>query len=120
MKNSILNEIIREEILKEYHHSYDNGLIKNVENIITLIKKKSYDDTFQSFSYIIKSLNKERITVTPTENDITSIDCFGNILYIPKSELNNDNRLAQLIYHELGHLTNVVKADTSQQIKKRI
>lgn len=133
LKRKNVKNIIKEAIntyLFEYHHSGNNDLYNDTINIgkkIVEYFKKGWDG---KTPYIYKSLsfdetNYKTIYVYLTDSDVSQYEVWSTIK-ISKSLVedainsNSYQRLLSAIYHELGHMVNLVKSNSLYQAKKDI
>ena len=117
MKKININENQYNMIL-EYHHAYGNGLEDDAEKIAYIavdMVKRGYSIK----TYYINSLDK-KITVKLGDTDCFC-DNYGEFIVVGRKfaeeaiSSNDIQRLSSLIYHELGHLTNVVKSNDGKR-----
>lgn len=105
--------------INEWHHAMDNGLKQDAENIV----KKLFDMYNEGyklpyFSYNVQSLKRSMGVDTMSEVTSTAFNTYTGALCVNKYELSNAvsngqegfQRLASLIYHELGHAVNYYNA----------
>ena len=141
-----INKIIREEILREYHHSFGNGLEKDAENIANILLKfaKQYninsvnierwrlDDVIEDrlfvYHYYVKALGTNLNIQIDTTPEMAYNACINNSFIIPslnvgygdiENGLKDENGYIDLlstIHHELGHNVNNVKSYDSKSV----
>jgi hypothetical protein len=122
--------------INEYHHAYGNGLEKDAENIANMLCDyysrgwKAYLDVNNGhtsgfpISYQTSALGNEMyISIF-----LTTLDCSfyvtNAIIVIDENTVvdaiksKNIQKLTSYIYHELGHMTNVIKSNNVNQAKK--
>ena len=115
--------------LLEYHHAYDNVLEQDARNIVNAACKawsknggmdwfdSRYGDKVFLFSYDIESLGST-IGVNVWRANDCAYDAYSRSVligsYYLDDAVNGDGykHLLQLVYHELGHMTNVIKSDS--------
>lgn len=121
----IITETINRFLLREYHHTTDNGLIDDCNLIYDRIKylvehyiDEYSDDFFRKGIVELPSLG-ERFIVCLTDNlKGAALDGIRKYIYINKTEaaqsLKNDKVRKEVfsnIYHELGHWIQIQKSD---------
>lgn len=101
--------------INEWHHAMDNGLKQDAENIVRkLFDMYNKGNKLPYFSYNVQSLKRSMGVDTMSEVTSTAFNTYTGALCVNKYELSNDvsngqqgfQRLASLIYHELGHAVN--------------
>lgn len=129
--NEIVKKVIDKTLIAEFHHAMDNGLeddARNISKIAIGMYKNDLLDPYTpiptsikySRSYESKSLGT-RIMIWLSDQLTATVYKAPNSLYIPTDKIEESLRssdlslLTQLIYHELGHITNYVKADNINQ-----
>lgn len=128
MNKKIIKEIVDNylnlNLLSEYHHSYDaiyNDAL-NIGNLIIKYRKNGWDGN-EPIKYVSNSFgNETRITIYLIDGEVNQYHIW-NTLKISKSvvdraiESNDKSKLLSAIYHELGHMTNVIKSNNISQIR---
>lgn len=130
-----LNKIIIEEIekviyikknkLNEYHHSFDNGLYQDAINIgekILDLRSKNWN-SMNSFTYKLSSLTLDKnepfnISVSLVDGNVSQFHAWRQIK-ISKTLVDDilnqgksKDKLFAAIFHELGHLITLNKANS--------
>lgn len=148
MKEKIY-KIIREEILREYHHSFGNGLEKDAENIANILLKfaKQYninsvnierwrlDDEIEDrlfvYHYYVKALGTNLNIEIDTRPEMSNNACINKGFVIPSlivgyCEIENGIKdengyidLLSTIHHELGHNVNNVKSNNANSVSDK-
>jgi len=140
MKKIKINESqLNKFFINEYHHAYGNGLEQDAENIANMLCERysngwraylNVDNGYSSgspISYQTLAFGNEMyisIFLTTLDNSFyvprqVNTIVIGEQRVIDAIESNDMQMLASSIYHELGHMTNVVKSDNKlSQIKK--
>jgi len=141
-----INKIIREEILREYHHSFGNGLEQDAENILNIIfeyvQKHNfnlqnlnsfdlfmYDGQITISRYYVKDLNVNLNIRIDTRKEMLNNSTFGfkpipaiNVGFGLVEKAMNDknyvNELVSIIYHEIGHSVNYTKSNNKNLMSK--
>lgn len=124
--------------INEYHHAYGNGLEQDAENIANMLCER-YSNGWRAYLNVSNGNSSGSPISYQTfafGNEMyisIYLTTLNNSFYIPRSvntivigeqrvidamESNNIQKLASSIYHELGHMTNVVKSDKLSQIDK--
>lgn len=125
IKKVHINESQYNRLLIEYHHAYGNGLDEDAENI-AMIAMKKYKERLSNISptrYHIKEFGIT-IYIRLVNGRVCACSNYGDFINVgienikEAIESNDIQRLASLIYHELGHLTNIVKSDYSRSETK--
>ena len=142
MKKININESQYNGLLREYHHSYDEGLQNNAIEISNKACElfKAKDNLFRA---LVPQYDAEySLSNTPF---LYQLDCFkkpvtirvyawslgDKLAYVPRYnslyigvdviknaiETNDNTKLIQQVYHELGHLTNNIFADETDSDK---
>ena len=118
MKKININENQYSTLL-EYHHAYGKGLEQDAENI-AYIATDMFKNNYGLKTYYIQSLDK-KIDVKLVDSSICACDNYGEFIQISKKyteeaiSSNDIQRLSSLIYHELGHLTNILKCNDNKE-----
>ena len=130
MKISLTESELRKIILTEIHHALDEGLIEVADNIASYFINMADDISkyTQNPNNYVEDLSKV-FNCGQTIGDMLfrlvkgtncGYDPAHNSIYIGIDNIltKNQQALASLIYHELGHKINHVKSDSSSQLKK--
>lgn len=130
MRISLTESELRQIILTEIHHALDEGLIEVADNIASYFINMADDISkyTQNPNNYVEDLSKV-FNCGQTIGDMLfrlvkgtncGYDPAHNSIYIGIDNIltKNQQALASLIYHELGHKINHIKSDSSSQLKK--
>ena len=130
MRISLTENELRKIILTEIHHAFDEGLIEIADNIASYFINMADDisNYIQNPNNYVEDLSKVfncgqtigNMLFKLSKGTNCGYDPAHNSIYIGVDNIlaKNQQALASLIYHELGHKINHVKSDSSSQLKK--
>lgn len=115
-------------ILKEYHHAYDNGLATaclEIAKFVCYIVSEGWSPLDEKdFPFETDAIGEKiELTIRLAQGDFFGYRPYA-VLYVGYDVINETlesgslQRLSSLIYHELGHMTNVVKSDSTREVQK--
>lgn len=129
--DEIISRVIDKTIFLEFHHAMDNGLEGDARNICKIAVGMYKDDLVDPYSAMPTSAEYSRsyesralgvrVLIWLSDQMSATVYQAPNKLYIPTSKVEDALRsrdlseLTQLVYHELGHMTNFTKASNINQ-----